>query len=225
MPRHLGLILDGNRRWAKSAGLPKLQGHKKGYENLKVIADAALDQGVEYLSAYIFSTENWNRAEKEVGYLMKLVVEVFTKDIESFMEKNVKIVFLGSRERLSKAVLNAISRAEEQTKDNNRGTLALCFNYGGHLEIVDAVKRIVASGVDEDEVDEKLIEQNIYRPEVPPVDFMIRTSGEQRLSNFMLWRIAYAELHFVDKHWPAFTVEDLEQALEEYSARQRRFGK
>ena len=223
-PRHLGLILDGNRRWAEKNGLPKLEGHKRGYENLKVIAEAALDGGVEYLSAYIFSTENWNRSKEEVGYLMKLVVEVFTKDINSLIDKNIKIVFLGSRTGLSKSVEKAINGAEERSKDITGGTLALCFNYGGQLEITDAVKEIVALKVPENDIDEKLIEQHLYQPSVPPVDFMIRTSGEKRLSNFMLWRMAYTELYFTDKHWPAFDVDDLKEALFEYASRRRRFG-
>lgn len=224
VPMHLGLILDGNRRWAKANKLSKLQGHKKGYENLKLVADAALERGVEYLSAYIFSTENWSRAEEEVDYLMKLVVEVFTRDTKSFMEKGVRVVFLGSRDRLSDKVLSAIENTEAKTKDNARGTLALCFNYGGQLEIVDAIKSIVDSGVSSDDVDVDLVADNLYSPEIPPVDLMIRTSGEQRLSNFMLWRMAYSELFFTDKHWPAFTVEDLDTALTEYAGRSRRFG-
>lgn len=225
IPRHLGLILDGNRRWATAQGIPKLEGHRKGYENLKDIAQAAHEAGVEYLSAYIFSTENWKRSEEEVGYLMKLVVDVFSKDINTLIEKNIRVIFLGSREGVSKTVLKAINGAEERSKDKTGGTLALCFNYGGHLEIVDAVKKIIASGMDEQDVDVDAVTQNIYYPEIPPVDFMIRTSGEQRLSNFMMWRMAYSELYFTDKHWPAFTIKDLHEALEEYARRQRRYGK
>ena len=217
--------MDGNRRWAASQGLPKLEGHRKGYENLKTIATAAYDAGVEYLSAYIFSTENWKRSEEEVGYLMKLVVDVFSKDIDTLIEKDVRVVFLGSRGKISKTVRKAIEGAEERSKDKTGGTLALCFNYGGHLEIVDAVKQIVAEGVSEDEIDEETIEKHLYYPDVPPVDLMIRTSGEQRISNFMLWRMSYAELYFTDKHWPAFSVDDLNAAFEEYASRQRRFGK
>lgn len=224
VPTHLGLILDGNRRWASDNGLPKLEGHKKGYENLKVIADAALEHGVEYLSAYIFSTENWSRAKAEVGYLMKLVVEVFTKDIGAFMDRDVRIVFLGSKDGLSKTVLKAMKAAEEKTKDNSRGTLALCFNYGGKQEIVDAMKHIIDAKIPAHDVDEALIASHLYDPDIPPIDLMIRTSGEQRTSNFMLWRLAYSELYFTDKHWPAFSAEDLDEALAEYSRRQRRFG-
>ncbi len=224
IPRHLGLILDGNRRWARAQGLPTLEGHKKGYENLKTIAKAAFDAGVSCVSAYIFSTENWNRSEEEVGYLMKLVVSIANKDLDGLIEDNVKIVFLGSRDRLSKTVLKAVERAEERSKDNTGGTLALCFNYGGHDEIVHAVRAIVTEGISANDVNKEVLAAHMFHPEVPPVDFMIRTSGEQRLSNFMLWRMDYAELYFIKKHWPAFTVEDLDEALAEYAQRQRRYG-
>ena len=224
-PRHLGLILDGNRRWARAQGLPTLEGHRQGYENLKTIAEAAFDVGVEFVSAYIFSTENWNRSKEEVGYLMKLVINIATKDLNQLIEKNIKVVFLGTRDKLSRPVEKAIDDAMERSKNNTGGTIALCFNYGGQLEIIDAVKALVAKGTKAEEITKEMIEANLYHPEVPPVDFMIRTSGEQRISNFMLWRMSYAELYFVEKHWPAFTVDDLQIAFLEYASRQRRFGK
>lgn len=225
VPQHLGLILDGNRRWAKSQGIQTLEGHKKGYDNLKVIAAEAFESGVKYVSAYIFSTENWNRSREEVGYLMNLIVTMANKDLDSLIEKDVRIVFLGTREKLPKSIVRAVEGAEQRSKDNRGGTLALCFNYGGQLEIVDAVKKVITDGVDAADVDQEMIESHLYQSDIPPVDFMIRTSGEQRISNFMLWRMAYAELYFVDKHWPAFTVEDLDKAFKEYASRQRRFGK
>ncbi len=225
IPRHLGLILDGNRRWAQAQGLPTLEGHRQGYENLKTIAEAAFDAGVKFVSAYIFSTENWDRSKEEVGYLMRLVINIASKDLDELIKKNVKVVFLGTRDKLSKAVIKAIDGATERSKNNTGGTVALCFNYGGQLEIIDAVKRIMSQGTDPADITNELIANNLYEPEVPPVDFMIRTSGEQRISNFMLWRMAYAELYFVQKHWPAFTVDDLQKALAEYANRQRRFGK
>jgi len=224
VPKHLGLILDGNRRWARAQGLPTLEGHRQGYENLKTIAEAAFDAGVEFVSAYIFSTENWNRSQEEVGYLMRLVINIASKDLDELIKKNIKVVFLGTRDKLSKPVIKAIDGAIERSKDNTGGTIALCFNYGGQLEIVDAVKRIVADDTDAQDINQDLIANYLYEADVPPVDFMIRTSGEQRISNFMLWRMAYAELYFVEKHWPAFTVEDLRLAFEEYARRQRRFG-
>lgn len=225
VPTHLGLILDGNRRWATAQGLPTLEGHRQGYENLKTIAEAAFDAGVQYVSAYIFSTENWNRSKDEVGYLMRLVINIATKDLDGLIKKNIKVVFLGTRDKLSKTVEKAIDSAIERSKNNTAGTIALCFNYGGQLEIADAVKKIINEGVPVEDINPECIASHLYNPEVPPVDFMIRTSGEQRLSNFMLWRMSYAELYFVDKHWPAFTVDDLKTALEEYASRQRRFGK
>lgn len=224
VPNHVGLILDGNRRWARAQGLPTLEGHRQGYENLKTIAEAAFNAGVQYVSAYIFSTENWNRSKEEVGYLMKLVINIASKDLNQLIDKNIKVVFLGTRDKLSKSVEKAINDAMERSKNNTGGTIALCFNYGGQLEITDAVKRIVSEGIVIEDITPDCIANHLYVPDVPPVDFMIRTSGEQRLSNFMLWRMSYAELYFVEKHWPAFTVDDLHIALEEYASRQRRFG-
>ena len=224
VPRHLGLILDGNRRWAKEQGLPQLEGHKKGWENLKTVGQAALDRGVEYLSAYVFSTENWKRSQEEVSYLMKLLIWVCNSEVKEMQRKNIRVVVLGSREGLSRAVLKAIDKAETITKDNTGGTLALCINYGGQLEIADAVKKIIEKRVEKDDVTPVMIEQNLYSADIPPIDLIIRTSGEERLSNFMLWRAAYSELMFVDKYWPAFTEQDLEDCFAEYAKRQRRFG-
>lgn len=225
IPIHVGFIMDGNRRWAKTQSLPTLEGHMQGQETLRTISKYAFDQGVKFVSAYVFSTENWKRSEKEVNYLMKLLHRAVDKYLDEFHEANVKLVFLGSRDRLSASVLEAAEKAEEKTRNNTRGTLALCFNYGGHQEIVDATKKIVASGVSPSEITIDVLNANLYGPEVPPVDFIIRTSGEHRLSGFMLWRAQYSELYFVDKHWPAFTPEDFDKALAEYAHRHRRFGK
>ncbi len=224
IPAHLGLIIDGNRRWAKANGVPQLEGHRKGYENLKIIGRAALKKGVKYVSVYAFSTENWDRSKDEVDYLMKLLIWVAKHEVNELHKNNIKVKFLGSEEKLKPNVLRAIRSAEEKTKNNTAGTLALCINYGGHQEIVDATKKIVASGASTELVTKQLIEQNLYSPEIPPVDLLIRTSGEQRLSNFMLWRAAYSELYFVKKHWPDFNEQDLNAALEEYTRRERRFG-
>lgn len=227
VPNHLGLIIDGNRRWAKNKGLPVFEGHHAGYKNIDVVGDAAWERGIRYLSVYIFSTENWNRSKKEVDYLMDMLVTVVVarKEINKLDKKGVRIRFLGSRERISKKVVAAIETAERQTKTNKKGTLALCFNYGGHLEIADALKSMVAEGVSPEEVTEDNVAKHLYAPDLPPVDLIIRTSGEQRLSNFMLWRAAYSELYFTDKYWPEFTADDLDEALGEYASRHRRFGK
>lgn len=224
IPQHLGLILDGNRRWAKQQGIPTFEGHRKGYDTLKIVGQAALDRGVKYVSVYAFSTENWNRSKSEVGYLMKLLLWVFKYEIEEFNKKNVRIRVLGSRERLSQAVLKAIHKAEELTKNNTAGTLALCINYGGQQEIVDAVQKLVENGIKKGTVTPVMIEQNLYSPDIPPIDLIIRTSGEERLSNFMLWRAAYSELCFSQKLWPDFTPDDLDDAFAEYAKRQRRYG-
>lgn len=221
LPRHLGLILDGNRRWARSRGLPQLKGHQKGYENLKTIARAGFKRGVPFISAYIFSTENWNRSEDEVSYLMDLAYDVATKEVRELNKDNIRVRFLGSRDHLSSRLLEAIDEAEDITRRNSGGTLALCFNYGGQQEIVDAVNEIRDQPT---LITAEAIEEHLYAHDVPPLDLIIRTSGEQRLSNFMLWRSAYAELYFCDVHWPAFSEDDLERALEDYAARQRRFG-
>ena len=224
VPRHLGLILDGNRRWAKARGLPIMEGHRQGYENLKTITDYAFDQGIEYVSAYVFSTENWNRSSHEVKNLMKLLLWVMKHELENLSKHGIRIRTLGSKLRLGKALLKAIHEAEEKTRDNNRGTLLLCLNYGGQQEIVDAMKRIVANGIPEEEITPELIEQHLYAPGIPPVDLIIRTSGEQRLSNFMLWEGAYSELMFTETQWPDFTSDELQQMLVQYGNRHRRLG-
>ena len=225
IPQHVGFIVDGNRRWAKAHGLPKYEGHLAGYNALKDVLLETLSRGVKYASAYVFSTENWKRSEEEVGHLMGLLLKILEADVPIFIENNVRLRVVGSRSGLSEAILKAIDKAEESTKDLENGELLLCLNYGGHLEIADAVKEIVRSGISSDEVTPELISQHIYAPEVPPCDIIVRTSGEQRLSNFMLWRSAYSELHFIDKNWPDMTTEDVDEILEEYSRRNRRLGK
>ncbi len=224
IPNHIGLILDGNRRWARENGLPQLEGHRRGYENLKTISRAAFDRGVHYVSAFIFSTENWNRTKEEVDYLMNLAMKIATKDAKELSEENIKIVVLGIEDGVNPKLIKAWRQVEKESQDNTGGTLALCFNYGGMREITDAVKKIINDGVRSSDVTESDIENNLYHPEIPAIDFMIRSSGEQRISNFMLWRMAYAELYFSPKHWPGFTANDLEVALTDYASRQRRFG-
>jgi len=224
VPRHLGIILDGNRRWAKSHNVPLLDGHRQGYLTLRTITKAAFERGVKYVSAYVFSTENWNRTPREVKYLMNLTLDVLSSEIDGLHEEGIKVVWVGTNERLSPKLQIAIEAAVERTKNNRRGTLAICFNYGGHQEIVDATKQLIGQGIRADQVTENTLEQALYAPELPPVDLLIRTSGEKRLSGFMLWRSAYAELYFTDKLWPDFSEADLDVALQDYAARQRRFG-
>lgn len=225
IPKHIGLILDGNRRWARERSLPTMEGHRKGYEILKTISKAATGRGIKYMSAYVFSTENWKRSREEVDYLMSLLLWVAKNEVNELNKEDIRVRFLGSRERLGGKVVEAIDRAEEKTRGNTKGTLSLCLNYGGHQEIADAVRGIVASGIPTEDITPEVVAQHIYAPDIPPVDFVIRTSGEQRLSNFMLWRAAYSELYFADKHWPDFTEQDLDEALAEFARRKRRFGK
>lgn len=222
---HVGVIMDGNRRWAKSRGLNSFEGHFKGYQNMRDLAIYAIvEKGIPYLSAFVFSTENWSRTKEEVGYLMKLVLRAMTEYLDEFHNKNIRIVVLGSRNKLDGKIIEAIEKAEAKTKGNTRGTLALCFNYGGQAEIVDAAKKMIEEKIDPARITEESFAGYLYHPEVPPVDLLIRTSGEQRLSGFMLYRAAYSELLFMDKHWPEFTAADIDMALAEYAKRQRRFG-
>ncbi len=225
IPVHLGIILDGNRRWAKSQNLPTFEGHRIGYNNLKSITKYIIDRGVSYVSAYIFSTENWNRTKGEIKYLMGLILNILTKDIDELDRMNVRVLWLGSTDRLSDKIIKAIKSAEEKTKDNTSGTLCLCFNYGGHQEIVDAVKNIVNKGIPADQINKQLLEQSLYAPDIPAVDMIIRTSGEHRTSGFMLYRSAYSELYFTNKYWPEITYSDIDDALIDYAKRGRRFGK
>lgn len=224
IPKHVGVILDGNRRWAKQHNLPTLDGHRQGAEVFKKVALAAFDRGVEYLSGYIFSTENWRRTEEEVAYLMKLVVKGVEQYLDEFHKRGIKIVCIGRKDQLSSSVLKSIKKTEEKTKDNDRGVLVLCFNYGGHQEIIDATKAIIREGIAAEDIDESVFSRYIYHPEIPPVDLLIRTSGEQRTSGFMLWRADYAELIFSQKLWPDFGDSDLAAAIDEYIKRKRRFG-
>lgn len=224
VPTHIGFVLDGNRRWAREHNLPLVEGHRQGLEVFKDVSLAAFDRGVKVVSAYIFSTENWKRTEEEVSYLMALVIKAVEKHLKTFDEAGIRLVHIGSREGVSQKVLDAIDKSVQKTKDNKKGTLALCFNYGGKPEIVDAVKEIVTAGIKAEDVSAELIEQKLYASEIPLLDLLIRTSGEHRTSGFMMWRADYAELMFVDKNWPDFGVEDLDEALSEYKQRNRRFG-
>lgn len=224
VPNHLGLILDGNRRWAKDHGLRPFEGHRRGYFRLRQVALAAFERDIKYVSAYVFSTENWSRTEEEVAYLMDLLGWVVEHEISKLHKKNIKVKFLGSKTRLAPSMAKNIQSAEAKTANNTGGTLVLCLNYGGQQELSDAMASIIRSGVKAEDVTPSLISQHLYGPDIPPIDLIIRTSGEQRLSGFMLWSAAYAELKFVIKQWPAFTVQDLELALADYAQRQRRFG-
>lgn len=225
IPDHLGLILDGNRRWARRHGYTVAEGHRKGYMNLKTITKAAVRHGVRYVSAYVFSTENWQRDRQEVRDIMKLLLWVLKHEINELDKENIKIRVIGSKLKLGAGLLRAIHHAEEKTKDNTRATLLLCLDYGGQQEIVEATKRIAELGVAPEDITPELLGKFLYAPDVPPLDLIIRTSGEQRLSNFMMWEAAYSELLFEQKMWPEYTEDDLDKAIEHYGSLQRRFGK
>lgn len=224
IPTHLGLILDGNRRWARSNGFTVAQGHRKGYQNLKTISKAAIKHGVRYISAYVFSTENWNREKQEVQDIMKILQWVLKHEVKEFHKENIRLRVIGSKAKLGAALLTAIHDAEKLTEENTRATILLCLDYGGQQEIVDATKKIVAKGVKPEDITTEMIEQNLYAPDVPPIDLIIRTSGEQRLSNFMTWESTYSELMFSEKNWPEFSKKDLASAIDAYGKLHRRFG-
>lgn len=224
VPRHVAIIPDGNRRWAKDKGLPAIEGHRQGYRNIKKIVKKAVELGVEYVSVYAFSTENWSRSKQEVSSLMVLLKWAAKNELRNIEKEDLRIRFAGSEHGLDPDVLQAIRKLEERTKNNKAGQFIVCVNYGGQKEIIDAVQSIVAKGFKPDEIDEKVINEHLYLPDIPPVDLLIRTSSEKRLSNFMPWQSAYAELMFPDKLWPDFTADDLEDCINEYAERRRRFG-
>ncbi|MEO5690703.1 MAG: polyprenyl diphosphate synthase [Candidatus Saccharimonadales bacterium] len=224
VPAHIGYILDGNRRWAKQHGIPTYEGHLAGYTALKDIIEATADAGVEYISFYTFSTENWNRAEDEVRGIMKLIRMLFKTDIKELTKKGYKLVVLGGRENLPEDIITMMEEAEAISAGGTKATLAMCFNYGGQQEIVAATKRAIADGVDPESLTVESFAQYLDHPDVPPVDLVVRTSGEQRLSNFMLWRSAYSEFLFIEKYWPDMRPEDVAAILEEYNRRDRRHG-
>lgn len=226
-PEHVAIILDGNRRWAKRQGLPQLKGHQKGFENIRELVPYIIDKGVKYLSVFAFSTENFKRTEEEVKYLMDLFVDMFKKECDKIHKEDIKIVISGRRENLRPDVLEAIDYITEKTKDNKRGVFNVCLNYGGQQEIADGTKRIVedvqAGKLSVDDIDEHLLYKYMYN-ELPPIDLLIRTSGEERISNFMIYSLSYAEMYFPEVCFPAFDKEEFEKAIDVYNSRERRFG-
>lgn len=217
--------MDGNRRWAKERGLPTFEGHKAGYDLLKNLGQWCLDRRIEMLTVFAFSTENWQRSKEEVGYLMGLLERALSEELEFFVQKGIRLKVIGRLEELRPTLQGAIVKAMEATKTFLDHTLVICLNYGGRPEIVDAVKRIVAAGTPVEAINEATIQQALYLPEMPEPDLIIRTSGEQRLSGFLLWEGAYSELYWAKCHWPDFSERELDAALEDFGARQRRYGK
>ena len=224
IPQHIGFILDGNRRWAREHHTLIAEGHRQGYLTLKKICKSVIKHGVRYVSAYVFSTENWARDRQEVRDLMKIFLWVCRHEVTELNREGIRLRVVGSKLKLGHALARAIHEAEEKTKDNTRGTLLLCLDYGGQQEIVEATKRIVNEGIAADDITPELISRYLYAPDVPPPDLIIRTSGEQRLSNFLMWESAYSELSFAKQYWPDFSEADLKLEIDQYANRQRRFG-
>jgi len=228
VPRHVAIIMDGNGRWAKQRGLPHLKGHKQGAESVRTIVRACRNAGVEYLTLYAFSVENWVRPKSEINGLMRLLRK-FLKEQEKELHKHkVRLRIIGRREDLPKSVRNSLTRVEKKTELYDKGHLILALSYGGRAEITDAVRKIAkavqAGNMQAEAIDEKTVAAHLYAPDVPDPDLLIRTSGELRVSNFLLWQISYAEFYFTDVMWPDFDEEEFKKALVEYSRRQRRFG-
>lgn len=229
IPRHIALVMDGNGRWAQERGMPRTEGHRAGEKVLMNMVDACIELGgVEWLSAYTFSTENWRRRPEEVRFLMGFSRDVMRAERDQLHEKNVRIVWVGRRPRLWRSVIRELEAAEELTKNNTGLTLAMCINYGGRAEIADAARRIATAAANGEvkpgQIDEASISNWLYRPDMPEVDLFLRPSGEQRTSNFLLWQSAYAEMVYRDILFPDFTAEDLYGAVLEYARRDRRFG-
>jgi undecaprenyl diphosphate synthase len=218
------MIMDGNRRWAKERGLPPVEGHRAGYEKMKEVGEWCLARGIQVLTVYAFSTENWKRSETEVGFLMSLLEFALEKELNYFIDRKIRLRVLGRREGFSPKIVELITKAEKATEAFDAMTFAICLNYGGRTEIVDAVKEIVAEGLQSEVVDEASIAKRLYWPHMPDPDLIIRTSGEERLSGFLLWQSAYSEFYWVKKNWPALEEADIDQAFAEVASRQRRYG-
>lgn len=223
--KHIAIIMDGNRRWAKEKNLPSAMGHKKGVDSLKNILRACNDFSIKYLTVYAFSTENWNRKKEEVEFLMNLVAVTLTNELAEMHKENVQIHFIGDLTKLSDKLQKILANAVETTKNNTGVVLQIALNYGSRDEIVHAVQKIVESGVKSDEIDEQLISENLYTAGVPDPDILIRTGGEQRISNYLLWQIAYSEIIIRSEFWPDFNKNSLKDSILEFGKRQRRYGK
>lgn len=224
MPRHVAIIMDGNGRWARARWLPRAAGHRAGVAVLTPLLEAAGEVGVEALTLYAFSTENWGRPETEVDSLMALFLETAKGKVPELDERGARLRFVGRREHLSEGVRAAMSEAEELTRKNDRLDVYIALNYGGRGEIVDAARRMMEDGLAPEEVDENTFASYLYAPEAPEVDLVIRTSGELRVSNFLLWQIAYAEFYVTDTLWPDFSPEEFRHAIASFAARSRRRG-
>lgn len=225
IPQHIAIIMDGNGRWARQRHLPRVAGHRAGAENIRRIVESSIRYGVKHLTLYAFSTENWNRPADEVSGLMTILGEVLERETPKLHAEGVRINHLGRLDGMSNHLRRGILKATEKTRDNQRLALNVCFNYGGRLEIVDAVRKIIASGIPADQITEETISHNLYCVESPDPDLIIRTAGEQRLSNYLIWQAAYSEYCFTPLFWPDFGKDEYLQAIREYQTRLRKFGK
>jgi undecaprenyl diphosphate synthase len=225
LPRHVAIIMDGNGRWAQKRGLPRLEGHKAGTENIRLVTEIFAEYKIKYLTLFAFSTENWNRPSAEVKGLLQILSDRLDPEIKSLHEKNIRVRHLGKLEALSPELRRKIKAAIELTSKNTRGTLIMAFDYGGRAEIVEAARRLLTTDAPVKKIDEKIFRKYLYAPEIPDPDLIIRTGGEARLSNFLLWQAAYSELYFTDVLWPDFNREEIDKALATYKGRERRFGR
>lgn len=224
VPQHVAIIMDGNGRWAQARGLPRVAGHQAGTENLRTIIRAGAKLGIKYLTFYAFSTENWSRPKAEVTGLMHILSDVIDRELEELNKEGARLLHIGHLEGLSKALQEKVRKAIEITKDNDRITIVLAFNYGGRDEILCAIKRMLSDQVNPADVDEALVTRYLFTCNIPDPDLVIRTSGEQRTSNFLTWQTAYSEWYFPQVYWPDFDEEELRKAIEVYTHRDRRFG-
>ena len=220
LPIHVGIIMDGNRRWAKERNKKTIEGHLAGANRIIDLSKYVFNKGIKYLSIYAFSTENFNRSEEEVSYLMNLIIKFFTERVKELDEENIKIVFSGRKEPLSDKVYKVLEKVTKRTENNTKGILNICLNYGSRSEIVDTINKLIKDGKD---INEDNITHNLYQ-DLPDLDFIIRTSGEMRLSNFMLWQACYAEFYFPKVYFPDFSNEEFDKAIDEFKRRNRRFG-
>lgn len=228
LPEHVAIIMDGNGRWAKSRNLSRTQGHAEGIKRVEEIVNAASRRGIKVLTLYTFSTENWNRPEHEVNVLMGMLTAVLTSKIKKLQGDNIKFQMIGRKDRVPESVQQAINRMTEETKNSTGLILNMAFNYGSRLEIIDGFKKIVSDVIDgklkTDDINEEVVSRSLYTNLLPDPELLIRTSGERRISNFLLWQLSYAEFYFTDKNWPDFNEDEFQKALDDYQQRERRFG-
>ena len=222
---HIAIIMDGNRRWAKEHLLPSMMGHKKGVESLKNITRACDDFNIKYLTLYAFSTENWNRKKEEIDFLMDLMVTTLNNELKELNENNVKMNYIGDLSKLNPTLQTTLNNSKEVTKNNTGVVLTVAINYGSRDEIVHAVKEIIKDNIKADDINEELISKYLYTKNLPNPDLLIRTSGEKRISNYLLWQIAYSEVYVTNTYWPDFDKSALAVAIKEFAKRQRRWGK